>query len=268
MTAGHFSRLEGNFAMTLLHRLLFGTPAARAEADAEGASAVTRSRAVDADEKEARRVAILDAAARLFDASGELSNVADIAHAAGLAKGTVYLYFPTKEAVYLALHQRQLDAFFVELCERLSAPGSFSVSDMAEMARAHFLRDRGYMPLCAFCMGFAADAVPESVWCEFHDGLGRHLMTAGAGIERRWPHLAPGEGLRLLKHSYALMVGLFHLIGEHSGHGHRAKTARPALTGIGSYEDEALIALFRYWTAVVGADATPLPMRDQLSWSS
>ncbi len=237
--------------MTLIKKLLFSVLHAAPDSGAASGGGPVRSRAVDPEDKEARRAAILDAAARLFDERGELSNVADIAQAAGLAKGTVYLYFPTKEAVYLALHQRQLEAFFVRLCEQLTGPGAFTVADMGALTQEHFLRDRRYMPLCAFCMGFAPDAVPEAVWEEFHGRLGMHMMTAGSAIERRWPHLAPGEGVRLLKHSYAMMVGLFHLLGEH---GHHAEVSRPALPGLGSYEDEALIALFRYWTAVVGPD--------------
>lgn len=242
--------------MTLLQRLLHCPLAARAS-EADGGAPTSRSRAVDPEDKEARRNAILDAAERLFDGAGELSNVADIAQAAGLAKGTVYLYFPTKEAVYLGLHQRQLEAFFTRLCERLEGEATFSVADMGEMARDYFLRNRHYIPLCAICMGFAVNAVPEHVWDEFHGRLAMHMMRAGQAIERRWPHLAAGEGVRLLKHSYALMVGLFHLLGEHPGQ--HAEVNRPKLPGLGSYEDEALIALFRYWTAVVGADVVSTP---------
>ena len=39
-----------------------------------------------------------------------MANVAEVAESAGLAKSTVYLYFPGKEEMLLALHERHVDA--------------------------------------------------------------------------------------------------------------------------------------------------------------
>src|SRR5437879_566677 len=59
---------------------------------------------------EDRRTEILDAAARTFRARGvSRATVADIAEAAGVAKGTVYLYFGSKEHLLLALRDRFTD---------------------------------------------------------------------------------------------------------------------------------------------------------------
>ena len=55
----------------------------------------------------ARREEILGAARAVFAERGfRGTTVADIADAAGIALGTIYLYFPSKEAVFAALHQR------------------------------------------------------------------------------------------------------------------------------------------------------------------
>lgn len=54
---------------------------------------------------ERRRRDILDAASRLFWERGfDATTVQHIAAAAGVAAGTVYLYFPSKEHVLLAMH--------------------------------------------------------------------------------------------------------------------------------------------------------------------
>ena len=50
-----------------------------------------------------------------------MASVAEVAEAAGLAKGTVYLYFPSKEEMLLALHERQTALFFAALVQRLEA---------------------------------------------------------------------------------------------------------------------------------------------------
>lgn len=55
-------------------------------------------------EKSERRTAILRAAGRLIDVrSRKLPAASDIAKEAGIAKGTLYLYFRTREEIYLAL---------------------------------------------------------------------------------------------------------------------------------------------------------------------
>jgi AcrR family transcriptional regulator len=63
---------------------------------------------------EQRRGSILQAARAVFARQGYANTVVDdIASHAGIAKGTVYLYFPSKEQIYLAAlldEARQLDA--------------------------------------------------------------------------------------------------------------------------------------------------------------
>lgn len=56
---------------------------------------------------EQRRAQLIDAALDLFSAHGfEATRVADIAHAAGVAQGLLYHYFPTKEALLAAIIER------------------------------------------------------------------------------------------------------------------------------------------------------------------
>jgi TetR/AcrR family transcriptional regulator, mexCD-oprJ operon repressor len=49
--------------------------------------------------------AILDGAARIFAIQGEQANMNDVATAAGVARATVYRYFPNREALLEALAQ-------------------------------------------------------------------------------------------------------------------------------------------------------------------
>jgi AcrR family transcriptional regulator len=59
-----------------------------------------------------KHTAILDAARTVFSRDGyAASSVEDVAAEAGIAKGTVYLYFKSKEELYLAALLRDMKAF-------------------------------------------------------------------------------------------------------------------------------------------------------------
>ena len=62
-----------------------------------------------------KRTVILDAALLLFGRYGyRRTSIDDIAREAGIAKGTVYLYFETKEAIFRALSRRVLDGVLAQ----------------------------------------------------------------------------------------------------------------------------------------------------------
>ena len=213
----------------------------------EAGSARCRIRAVDSDEKEARRQAILDAAEKLFAAHQDMANVADVADAAGLAKGTVYLYFHSKEEVYLALHLRYAGRFLGELAARLSSAQTFGFAEVRSLAIKHILDEPNYLPLSACCVGFAAGAVSAAASAYFEARLGALLQAAGDGLERHFPQLEQGEGARLLRHSYAFMLGLYCLL-------RRSGPSCAPVDDTESFQEEATHVLARYWAQVAGID--------------
>ena len=86
---------------------------------------LTKKRARSLEEKSFRRQQILDAAAALFQEVGyEGFSVALLASKAGVVKGTLYLYFKTREEVFLALYDQSLnrmsEAFIAQLTQDMS----------------------------------------------------------------------------------------------------------------------------------------------------
>jgi AcrR family transcriptional regulator len=71
---------------------------------------------------EVRREQILDAAAQVFlDRGLAQATMADVAEAAGVAKGTIYLYFDSKSALLTALRARYTSQWLAQ-SGRLDAP--------------------------------------------------------------------------------------------------------------------------------------------------
>jgi len=86
---------------------------------------LAKKRARSLEDKSFRRQQILDAAAALFQEVGyEGFSVALLASKAGVVKGTLYLYFKTREEVFLALYDQSLnrmsEAFITQLTPGMS----------------------------------------------------------------------------------------------------------------------------------------------------
>lgn len=84
---------------------------------------------------------ILDAALRLFTAQGfAATRVDDVAAAAGLSKGAIYLYFPSKEALVEALVRRAMgpvaDLAVARLSDRSDHPRQTIARVMRDVAAA------------------------------------------------------------------------------------------------------------------------------------
>ena len=98
---------------------------------------MTRLRARSPEEREERRELILDAAEELITDQGfETVSMNSVAARSGLAKGTLYLYFQTREEVFLALHARHRELWMADMLAGL-AEGQKLVPLVAGLAREH-----------------------------------------------------------------------------------------------------------------------------------
>jgi len=208
---------------------------------------VIRQRAIQAEDKQERHHAILDAAERLLLRSAERSaNMAELADEAGLAKGTIYLYFPSKEELFLALHERNIDGFFRALIDRLDSPERVTIAAIGTLTRHYIVEPPLFLPLASRCFGTMDQNVPVDVAAAFKHRMGERLQRAGAGLERHFQQLKPGDGVILLRDSYALILGLWQMVsGTGTVCGQGTAEAPPVFVwDYGTELDRALRALW------------------------
>lgn len=117
-----------------------------------------------ADKTEAQRNRILDAAQRCFAQSGfHAATMATIAETAGISAGLAYRYFPGKDAIVLAIIERQLTT----RRERIAAlPGRANLVDRMVEAFRELLASRpespeGINPALFLDMSAEATRVPQ-----------------------------------------------------------------------------------------------------------
>ena len=215
-----------------------------------------RQRAIQAEDKEERHQALLDAAERLLLRTPErVPSVAEVADEAGLAKGTVYLYFPSKEELLLALHERNVQGFFRALIAVLDGQGRVDVARIVALTHEHMVEPPLFLPLAARVFGLMSQSIPVESAIAFKRRMADRLERAGSGLERHFRTLAPGQGLVLLRHSYALILGLWQMAGATGACPAVAAVDQPAAFRF-SYGDDLDGALNALWRGVVGETAS------------
>lgn len=170
-------------------------------------------RARRAEDKQARRQAILDAALSALNEQPYTSiTMAEIAARAGVAKGTPYLYFETREALFLALQCRQLADWFDALDAALRALPEGTPIRVLVGAISGTLDVRTTLTRL---LAILHPILEHNVDLESARALKRMLLlrlkTTGTLLERRLPFLPAGHGAAVLLRAYALILGLQQL---------------------------------------------------------
>jgi AcrR family transcriptional regulator len=177
---------------------------------------VIKRRAISDEQKEERRQAILDAALQLFqETSYEAVNIADVAEKAGVAKGTIYLYFKTKEGLFLALLTQEFEAWFDEaeslLKEIQTTQGTCTVDELIPLVGRSLENRPTLVRLTAILHTILEKNIDFSTALSFKQMLLARILQTGALLEACLPFLEPGQGVSVAVHIYVLIVGVQQL---------------------------------------------------------
>jgi AcrR family transcriptional regulator len=211
--------------------------------------------AITEEDKHQRRRDLLETARRLFRERREVPPVADIATATGLAKGTVYRYFETKDEIFVALIDDDFRALFAALDAMLdSLPGEPEIAAPA-LARA-YAKTLGsldtLLPLASLANGIFERNLRIESMRGFKSALAERLVSAGRKLETRFASLGRGEGATLLLHTYALTIGLWQALDYPDAL--RAILDEPALRPLDlSFAGEIETAVAALWRGALGA---------------
>jgi AcrR family transcriptional regulator len=124
---------------------------------------------------------ILDAAFRVFGARGlHRATLDDVAREAGITKGTIYLYFPSKAALFSAMLKSRVNDILPPLEAADSGP-----EDLAAFGRRlyRFMRSPAYLTMFRTIVGEAAQ-FPEAAEEVYRDGILIANKRMGAVLAR------------------------------------------------------------------------------------
>lgn len=164
-------------------------------------------------QKQQRRQAILAAAWALFQTQQyDDVNMVDVAREVGVAKGTLYLYFQTKEELFLAVLQTQFEQWFEVIVGRLTAASTpLTPEQLAEMLADSLATRSALTRLFALTHLVLEHNSNYDEIVAFKRMLQTHVVATGSLIEQKLSFLAAGEGSQLLLQVYAILLGIQQL---------------------------------------------------------
>jgi AcrR family transcriptional regulator len=169
-------------------------------------------------EKEARRHEILRAAINLFETKGyAASSTAAIAADSGLGKGTIYLYFNTKEEIFLELVELALLGWFEALDEGLRRGGGglflepIPPGNLATLILDGLEAQPQLVPLLGILHTILEPNADRLVALRFREFLADRSLRTGRLLEQRLPFLREGQGADLILRVHALVLGFGQL---------------------------------------------------------
>lgn len=171
-------------------------------------------RARSSQEKLERREDILATALAMYQAAPSFAGftMSALAERAGLAKGTLYLYFRTKEELFLALADDLFAHWFDEIDAGLADDaGAWSRERVAALLMRVTAGHTTLARLLSILATIVEHNVPFEAASAFKRRAFERAVATGALIERRLPFLTAGQGARFLVWLHALVIGFWQL---------------------------------------------------------
>ncbi|MGE3727166.1 MAG: TetR family transcriptional regulator [Candidatus Sericytochromatia bacterium] len=169
--------------------------------------------------KAARREVLLEAGRKLFLSQNYAEiRVQDIVKASGLAKGTFYLYFQTKEALFLGVLLAEMQAWILDLADALeqavrvapkeSEKGNLMPAPLAQIVVVSLSERLLFRRLLALLHPVIEENLDAETALAFKETLAGLLAPLSGQLENGFGDFAPGDGLRFLLALNALVIGL------------------------------------------------------------
>ena len=174
---------------------------------------VVKKRARSERDKQKRKEKLLKTAWQLYKKNkGQMPTVLQIAERAGLSKGAVYLYFKTKEEIFLQLYVHQLREWFEHVdAALLNHPGSITAKELAAIMTQYVIDNPLLLKMGSIARGVLEEKTDEQIVIETKMQVANLLEDCGMQINRKFPNINVSDAARFHLHIYALISGMWQL---------------------------------------------------------
>jgi AcrR family transcriptional regulator len=207
------------------------------------------------DERADRRRKLLAAAHALFRTTRELPSVAQIAESAGVAKGSVYNSFSTKEEIFVALLEDSFSALLAQVIATIATlprGANAAARAFADGYARSVAQSPDLLALAGMTNAVLEKNLPIEAMLHFKTGLAAGLAAAGAALESGGRKIAHGDGADLLLQTWSLTLGLWQALDFPAAM--KAQMKRPDLAILDrDYMVELRAAIFALWRGALMA---------------
>ncbi len=174
---------------------------------------ISQQRARSPQDKDLRRAQLVGAATQLFaDADFDAVTIARVAAAAGVAKGTAYIYFATKEALFLELVRAELALWLDDIVATLKRLRSPQPMDAVPAALARSMAQRPALQRLLILLHTVIEPkIDEAAARDFKLFLQDLLSRASAAVAAKLPGLQVAQATTLILQLHALVISLAQL---------------------------------------------------------
>jgi TetR/AcrR family transcriptional regulator len=167
-------------------------------------------RARSDNEKALKRQAILDAAWHLLGKSdGQLPTAIDIANYANISKGTVYVYFKTKEEIFLDLFLTKLREWVKYTEKILDSKKTADISSVASAIAQYPCKNPLFLVLSSMLHGILEKNAPFAALLEMKIQVAKLMEECGYLLNKYLPWLPPRQGAKSMLTLYTLYTSVF-----------------------------------------------------------
>ncbi|AWB65010.1 TetR/AcrR family transcriptional regulator [Saccharobesus litoralis] len=168
-------------------------------------------RARSAKDKEQKRELILTTAAQLFDLDPDLlPTAAAIANHSGIAKGTVYLYFKSKEEIFLALLEQHYKNWYADITGAITEDKPDA--DHIIQALCHYVEQQPqFFRLASLSHSVIEQNVDKDILIAFKNRMAQMVQVTGQELAKKLEIEDDETCSQLLVRSYAMLLGLWQI---------------------------------------------------------
>jgi AcrR family transcriptional regulator len=169
------------------------------------------------EQKDERRRLILRAAAEelALVGSGRDFTINALARRAGLAKGTVYLYFKSKSAILIELLGAAVEKLATDISARLTKLPEPVDAGQAARAIQYSLKNSAGKRRLAQLLKCLSDKDLGKSHQKYQKRIEPFINQADAIMVSRLKGLHPGDGSKILRYAWALLSGLTEIAEQH-----------------------------------------------------
>ncbi|NTS76619.1 TetR family transcriptional regulator [Catenovulum sp. SM1970] len=162
-------------------------------------------------DKEQKRGLILNTASQLFDANPEiLPTAAAIASQSGVAKGTVYLYFKSKETIFLTLLEQHYQTWFADISAAITVD-SPEADDIINAICQYIEAQPQFFQLASLSHSVLERNVANDDLLAFKTSLSNIVKITANNLAAKLQSTDEELCAKLLMRSYAILLGIWQI---------------------------------------------------------